>query len=72
MKEATFGQAPQTFGQQLRAAMGTMKQEELAELTGLSQSMISLLVNDKTKPGYDTLVTLETALPELRKIRHAA
>lgn len=52
--------------------MGDMTQEKLAELSGVSQSAISDLLNNKKTPRLDTVDALEAALPQLRTIRHAA
>ncbi|MEN6321707.1 MAG: helix-turn-helix transcriptional regulator [Syntrophaceae bacterium] len=37
-------------------------QEELEKRTGITQSFISQIINNKKKPGYDNILKLATAL----------
>lgn len=60
------------FPEALRHAMGEMTQEELERRSGVDQSQISRMLRGRIRPGYQTLEKLETALPELRRLRLTA
>lgn len=60
------------FAHQLREAMGTMTQDELAARTGLAQASISRYLRGKATPNLNRLAKLEAALPRLRAVRAQA
>lgn len=60
------------FARQLRAAMDGMTQEELEELSGVPQTMISRYLRGQAQPKLSTLEKLERVLPKLRKLRAKA
>jgi predicted transcriptional regulator len=54
-----------TFPECLMAAMGSMTQRDVAELTGIDDSLISRYVSGKTEPTVGKLARLMRALPQL-------
>ncbi len=61
-----------TFGQQLREAMGSLTQDELAAKTRISQGTISRHIAGKSRPDIYQVEAYERVLPRLSRIRKQA
>lgn len=57
------------FAEALRLAMGEMTQQELEQLSGVDQALISRYLARKAYPGLRTLEKMERVLPSLRQLR---